>query len=30
LEMGELGGVGTEDVNVREKKEGGGGKWGKL
>jgi len=28
--MGELGVVGTEDVNLREEKEGRKGKWGRL
>jgi len=28
--MGELGGVGTEDVNQREEKEGRNVKWGRL
>jgi len=28
--MGELGGAGTEVVNLREEKEGRNGKWGGL
>jgi hypothetical protein len=30
FEMGELGVIGTEDVHLREEKEGRNGKWGRL
>jgi len=30
FEIGELGGVGTEDVNLKEEKEGRNVKWGRL
>jgi hypothetical protein len=30
FEMGELGRVGTEDVNLEEEKEGRNEKWGRL
>jgi hypothetical protein len=30
FEMGELGVIGTEDVNLREEKERINGKWGRL